>query len=101
MGIAWDGSTLGDQEQCDQIGRFWQNICLQKQPKKIGDFWASLKQIDLCRNFFGYNLGNFWKHLGNFFTPTPSHTDQEARVKSRLMFKNRLPVKSPIEDFDP
>ena len=44
-----------------------QNIRLQKQPNKIGDFWASLKQINFCKKCCGYYLGNFWKHLGNFF----------------------------------
>ena len=26
------------------------------------------------KNRLGYYLGNFWKHLGNYFTPTSGHT---------------------------
>ena len=31
-------------------------------PKRIGDFWANLKNINLCIDCCWYYLVNFWKH---------------------------------------
>ena len=52
----------------------WPKKLLTKVVQNIVDYWASLKYINLCQNCFGYYLGNFWKHLGNFLTPTSGPT---------------------------
>ena len=33
--------------------------------------------INECKNWFGYYLGNFSKHLGNFLNPAFGHTGEE------------------------
>ena len=44
-------------------------------PKKIGDYWAVLKKMNLCqKNYSGYYLGTVWKQLGNTLTPTSGLT---------------------------
>ena len=48
----------------------WQHIRFQM----IVDFWAIFQPISLSKNWSRYYLGNFWKHLGNFF-PASGHTD--------------------------
>ena len=57
--------------QCDQIGRFVKvlgnKFAHKSSWKKIGDFWAILKNINLCKNCCVNDLGNFGKYLGNFF----------------------------------
>ena len=66
-------STFVEREQCDHIGRILQvvankfayKICL-KRLLTIGLFWRRSMKLKNCR---GYYLGDFWKHLGNFFTP--------------------------------
>ena len=61
---------------CDQVGRF----CNQSSPKKIGDFWAHLKKINLCKNWCGY-------YLGNFLTSTSGHT---VGVNVRIVKRKNL-----------
>ena len=50
-----------------------QQICLQTQPKKIGDFWAILKLINLCKtaeDIIQATVVNIW---ATFFTNTWSN----------------------------
>ena len=58
------------QKQCDQIGRFLKvigdKISIKSSPNYfslLGLFW---KTSLLCKNCYGYFLGNFRKHLGYF-----------------------------------
>ena len=62
----------------------WEQICLQSSPKTLVTFRAILKSITLCQNCCGIYLGNFWKHLGNIFTPLSGHTGRH-RDKHRFV----------------
>ena len=51
----------------------WQQIGLENLPKRLVTFYAILRKTNLCKNCWGHNLGNFWKHLGNFSYSIWSH----------------------------
>ena len=61
-------------EQCDQIGRFLKvlgtKLYFKSSPKTCVTFWG----ITIWKNCCSINLGIFWKHLGNIFTPISGHT---------------------------
>ena len=63
----------------DFLKGFGNKFANKSSPKKICDFWRNLQKINLCKNLCGYYLGNFWKHLGNFFPSTSGHTDQDIK----------------------
>ena len=65
------------------------NLLTKVAQKMIGTFWA-IKKINLCKNCGGYYLGNFWKHLGNFFTPSPGHAGTRTLfLKTEKISPNR------------
>ena len=75
-------------QECDQIGRILKvlvgKFAYKSSTKRLVTFGLfTNRSIYVCKRCFGYYLGNFWKHLGNFFTPTPGHTACEA-IRSRL-----------------
>ena len=71
--------------QCDQIGRFLKvlgdKICYKSSPNNYQIFGLFWKTSLLCKNWCGYFLGNFWKHLV-YFLLQHLVTDQiAARIK--------------------
>ena len=54
-------TLIGYHKECDQIWRFLKKLSATNFLVKV----AILETINLCKNYCGYYLVNFWKHLGN------------------------------------
>ena len=99
-------SLLFSWEQCDQNGRFLKvlgnKFAFKSSPKSFVYFWAIWKKIICHKNCCGYYLGNFWKHLGNFFNPASGHTgwDRMGGVQHLLnLLRKKFHVFTEMRSF--
>ena len=64
--------------QCDQIGRFLKvlvnKFAYKISPKILVTFGIFRNRSIYVKTALGYNLGNFWKDLGNFLRQHLGHT---------------------------
>ena len=65
-------------QQCDQIGRFLKvlvnKFAYKSSPKILVTFGIFRNRSIYVKTALGYNLGNFWKDLGNFLLQHLGHT---------------------------
>ena len=65
-------------DQCDQIGRFLKvlvnKFAYKISPKILVTFGIFRNRSIYVKTALGYNLGNFWKDLGNFLLQHLGHT---------------------------
>ena len=83
-------------KQRDQIGQFLKvlgdkisNKSIPSYYQLFGLFW---KTILLCKNLFGHFLGDFWKHLGNFYSNIWSRWSK-VRERARRHTHTRIEIK--------
>ena len=88
--------------QCDQIGWFFKVLCnkfaYKSSPNRLLTFGLFCKKINSCNNCCGYYLGNFWKHLGNFFNPASGHTDCITLILHLANKKQLFPLRRHCYD---